>query len=184
MNSFIPAKEGKIPIQARCTHVSKSEEAGGKEFHEWAGDSFLMECFKGLWYKQNGFTKCLYCLPWCKSWAFFFPPCSRSKRKVNTLVGKNDTFLGISEPLLNASWTREATVMTLFYLPQLWATSESFSTISHFPSSTPALLHHLWKPLTKSPVAIFLSSLPCCLSHAGVGTKPTCITSQSQLLYP
>ena len=48
MNSFIPAKEGKIPIQAQRMHVSKSEEAGGEEFHEWAGDSFLMKCFKGL----------------------------------------------------------------------------------------------------------------------------------------
>lgn len=69
------------------------------------------------------------------------------------MVGKNDTFLGISEPLLNASWTREATVMTLFYLPQLWATSESFS--PHIPLS---FLHS--SPATSSLETINQES--CC----------------------
>lgn len=53
MNSFILAKEGKSSIQAQLMHICKFEEKKKKkEFHEWAGDNFLMDCFKGLQYKQ------------------------------------------------------------------------------------------------------------------------------------
>lgn len=55
MNSFIPAKGGKSSIQAQLKHVRKFEEKErkkNKEFHEWAGDNFVMDHSKGLWYKQ------------------------------------------------------------------------------------------------------------------------------------
>lgn len=56
--------------------------------------------------------------------------------------------------------------------------------LHNIPAFLPqVLLHNLWKPLTKSPFPSFLSSLRGCLSHAGVRTKQTCITSQSKLTF-
>jgi hypothetical protein len=97
---------------------------------------------------------------------------------MNTVVGENDIFLGISKIIAQFFLSMETIAMTLFYLPQLRCTSQQFPTIS-----TQVLLNNLWKPLTKSPVSIFLFSLPCFLSHAGIKTKQTCITSQSKLIF-